>query len=517
MLILMDGAEPELLDAWVADGRLPAFAALREGGGECRLDNPMGTLPGALWREIFDSCSSGNHGFFYHQKQLRSGSARFGRIARSEVDATRHFWNAASRSGLRCAVLDVPDAVAVPDLDGIQLLEWGVHEPEFAGTQSLPESFLDEVNDRFGPHPVRSGSQGSCDRYPKTDAGCERLLADLEEGLNRREALFLDVLNRETWDLFVCSASELHCAGHHLWRYHDVRCRDHDPGAPERLRHALATIYQRVDRLLGKLTAAAGTDCNILFVAPKGMTDLTGGIQLLPEVVARLGLSSNAAPEKSLLREAQFKVKQMAPKGLYRVLRRIAKTKVVDQVQRSAGVSLEPFESPATKAAPVPNNRIGAIRLNLKGRDPHGEVAPGDEARAILKRLSDELMALRVADSGEPAVRRVLLSDELYGEDRHPDLPDLLVEFRQDLGPIEAVSSPSLGTVARPFGKILNRRSGDHTANAVMIAKGPGFEGYRLADGGVLDIAPTVLALLGVAIPNIYEGQSLLRKTATAT
>lgn len=54
-----------------------------------------------------------------------------------------------------------------------------------------------------------------------------------------------------------------------------------------------------------------------------------------------------------------------------------------------------------------------------------------------------------------------------------------------------------------------------HTTNPVpALLAGPAAAGLRLADGGLADIAPTVLALLGLAPPAEMTGQSLLRPAA---
>lgn len=49
--------------------------------------------------------------------------------------------------------------------------------------------------------------------------------------------------------------------------------------------------------------------------------------------------------------------------------------------------------------------------------------------------------------------------------------------------------------------------SGDHTLHGILIMKGPGIKsGYRLNDYSVLDIAPTILALLDLPVPRDMDG-----------
>jgi predicted AlkP superfamily phosphohydrolase/phosphomutase len=189
----------------------------------------------------------------------------------------------------------------------------------------------------------------------------------------------------------------------------------------------------------------------------------------------------------------------MAPAGALRGL------------QAAAGSLPTPLESPRTRAIAVPNNRCGAIRLNLRGREPHGGVEPGGEADALLAEMRRELLALEHLATGERIVKRVVTAAEAYGPDHHPDLPDLIVVFRTDLGPLEACRSDRVGVIREPF---WGSRTGDHTTESRLWALGT--ERPREADlpANVVDLAPTVLRLLDVALPPGLDGRALLVPSA---
>lgn len=132
------------------------------------------------------------------------------------------------------------------------------------------------------------------------------------------------------------------------------------------------------------------------------------------------------------------------------------------KIQRQASAAVDPFASPDTLAAPVPNNRCGAIRLNLKGRDPFGRVEPGEECDALVDQLKQDLYALRQPGTDAPIVERVSTADEIFGPDHHPNTPDLIVVFRTDLGRLEACTSPSVGLIEVPLNSPGYPRTGDH-------------------------------------------------------
>lgn len=511
LVIGLDGAEATLMEKWAREGKLPAIARLLKGGSRCTLGNAMGTLPSSLWQEIIDSRSCARFPVVYHPNHLRTGEAVGRPFTAEEYDPSESFWAAAHRAGYSVAMLDVPYAHIEPNMPGPQLVEWGVHDPEF-GHAVAPAAFADEVKNKYGAHPISTKHNGRCDHYPKSTAGYLELLEDLIAGLKKRTQLYTDVMNRKDWDLFLCGYTESHCAGHHFFHFHNQKHYAHDAAASDRLKGAMFEVYKAIDDSLGKVIAAAGEDSVVMLFAPNGMQDFTGGMQLLPEVLARLGMASDAGKggKENMLRKAQILVKKIAPKSLVAPLRSLTKVGIVHRLQAEAGCLLDPFTSPKTKAATVPNNRIGAIRLNLKGREPFGSVEQGAEAQSLIASLREALLELKHPVTGALVVKKVQTAEEAFGRDHHPDTPDLLVEFRTDIGPIEECISPRVGHVRVPFGKMLNERTGDHTNNAALWAMGPNIApGATHPHAHVLDIGPTVLQMMQVAKPNHMDGIAL--------
>ena len=505
LTIGLDAAESTLLERWSAEGRLPALAALAAAGPKWRLGTPLETLPGAIWPEIETGRSCGRSAQFFHPDQLHTGEGRLRPLTREDIGPEHYYWSVASRAGCRVAVIDPPHSVSAGDLNGVELLQWGTHDRVYPLAAQLPGRYAALLAER-GRYPVYS-----CDRYRSGRGGEERLLADLLRGVERKRGFLLDLLRSEHWDLFACELSESHCIGHHFWHFLDPSHPDHDPRAPLRLRDAITTVYAGLDETVGALIDAAGGDCTTLVFASHGMGPLVGGYLLLWEVLVRLGMRSDAgAARASTVRRIQYALKDRVPIEWVPRAQNVARIAPLRRLLERAGCPAFPLESPRTRAAPIPNNRVGAIRLNLAGREPHGCVAPGREAEALVQELRAELLALEHPERGEPIVARVVTANEAFGADHHPDVPDLMVVFRTDLGAIEACRSPRVGFVRAPVRNARIDRSGDHTPESRLWAVGPGIaSGGAPSQAHVLDIAPTVLALLGVPLPAGIDGRAL--------
>lgn len=510
LVVGLDAAEATLLEKWTAAGRLPNIARMMSEGTACKLANCMETLPGAIWPEIWSGRSGGKVAKFYQPEQIHTGEAVLRRVLSDEIDARETYWSAASEAGCRVCVIDQAHAVLDSNLNGIQIVEWGLHDRTF-GEDCHPSELKTEIRERYGLHPVRR-----CDGYPLDVEGRQALLDDLLKGGRVKQQMVLDLMAREPWDLFTCTLSESHCAGHHFWHGVDPSSPFYRDDMPDAHRNALLTVYQKQDETIGKLIAAAGPGCTVLVIASHGIGPSHAGYQLLPEFLARMGMSSDSgAAPGGWLRSLQYKIKNNVPQGLLPLLRALSALGPAKAVQKRLGALRFPLESPNTKAIQVPNNRVGGIRLNLKGREPNGSVAPGNEAKALLDELGTELLALRCPTSGEPIVERVITADEQFGTDHNPDVPDLMIVFRIGRGAIEACRSDRVGLIEIPYFSRRVHRSGDHAVESRLWAMGPGIpSGRELSGANTLDIAPTILQLLDVALADDLDGRPLPLRSA---
>jgi hypothetical protein len=163
-----------------------------------------------------------------------------------------------------------------------------------------------------------------------------------------------------------------------------------------------------------------------------------------------------------------------------------------------------------SRCFPQPNGlAVGGIRLNIAGREPHGVLQPGSEAEDFIAWLSGALLEIIDERTGRPLVARVTRTADRYQGENLDLLPDLLVEWSDDVATGSATvadgvgariraSSPLLGTVEG-----VNRygRTGEHRPGGWFVAAGPGIAPGRLDyTPELVDLAPTFAAMLGVAL-----------------
>lgn len=149
------------------------------------------------------------------------------------------------------------------------------------------------------------------------------------------------------------------------------------------------------------------------------------------------------------------------------------------------------------------------IRLNVRGREPQGIVEMGEEYDRLREHISAGLLALR-DDAGLPVVSRVYRREELYAGPHVEEGPDLVVVFADDVA--EFSSFPGIpgnahdGPITFP---ITSGKSGNHRREGIFLACGEAISRGKNVAADIVDLAPTVLHLLGLPIPRDVDGRVL--------
>ena len=125
-------------------------------------------------------------------------------------------------------------------------------------------------------------------------------------------------------------------------------------------------------------------------------------------------------------------------------------------------------------------------------------------------RLPAALLALRDPDTGAPVMRAVYPRDDVYHGPYLRHAPDLQAGFDEGY---RVGWQDTMGGISRAVVEDNTRKwSGDHCATAAEISGGVLFVNRKLdsATPGIMDLAPTILRLLGVPLPADLDGRPLL-------
>jgi predicted AlkP superfamily phosphohydrolase/phosphomutase len=506
----LEALDPDLVERWAAEGHLPILAQLRERGVWRRLRSTTEISSGTVWSSLITGTLPAKHGNFFYHRQLKTGSYQ---IIKKYADVVGRdpIWMRLSQAGRRVAAVEVPTVELHSDINGLEFLNWGTQAPNLNPGAGKP-AYLDELNARFGKHPLADWYETK----PADAKGWSKLVTDFRKGVAARSAMGRWVLEREDWDFFVLVYPEGHVVGHIAYHLVDKAHPDYDPEIVSCCGNPMLEIYKEIDRGIGTLIEGQD-DATVLLFSNSGMGPNYSGIHLVGDVLGRLGLGSrqpDEAPRKGIagalapnLKWGPYAVKEIEDLIGAQTIRRCKKVfpqRFWDQWSRR--VLAVGNDWAKCRAFALPNDFSGAIRINLKGREPEGLVEPGPEYEALCDEIIREFLALINPATGRPAVDKVLRGDEVCTGEQRAEFPDLLVVWKRE-APIEALQSERIGTVS---GKLPDRRTGSHLVDGFLLGAGPGIrDQWNGEEATVLDIAPTILEIFGQTIPNDFDGRVL--------
>ena len=491
-------------------GELPVLSSLVEQGSLLPMSTVTELSSGCIWPSFATGTHPLRNGQFFTHMQLESGSYRIEKKYADDIPV-EFFWAPLGRAGLRVFTFDVAQTRPLPDFNGVNLCAWGSEYPAWPRS-SWPKPLMRELVARYGSHPL-------VDQYrlsirPVSQAEHEAFYDKLTTGLERKGRIGLDILGREPWDFTLIVFPEVHWAMHLLWQTYDRHHPEHDPSLRLPFDDIFLTLYRRLDALLGRFLEAV-PDATVIAFSGSGFGPNYSGWHLLPEVLHRLGVAADpTAPSRSrfsrLLPMRQWgayrtrKVEDRLSLPVIETLKRILPRTIWDKGTRRLLHAGNRWSQ--SRAFCLPNDYTGAIRVNLKGREPEGRVEPGAEYAALLERLTRELHALVNPATGGPAVSRVIRTAQECPGAPLGDFPDLVVVWAND-APITALQSPAIGTVSGDFPE---RRSGAHRDDCFLLSNERLVVPAGQMRASLLDVPPTIFRLLAQEVPPHFDGRPLL-------
>ena len=496
LTIGLDGATWDVIEPNRA--LLPNLWRLRQTGAWARLNSttPPMTLPS--WSSVLTGCKPGTHGILDFTRRDP------GTYALSFLNATHRrvptLHRILSDRGGRVASIAVPTTFPPEALNGLVVAGFDSPVATTAEVRHVqPAAAWPELERRFGGLHFADFQEG--DIGPGWHAHAR---SSLLREIGRKEALCAHLLDSEPWDHFMVVFGESDTAAHHFWMFYDSSSPRHAaacalPGA-DRVKDTLLEVYARLDAAVGRLAARADV---VAICSDHGFGGANDIALYLNRFLEQRGwLKFRDAPGLGVGDRFRRAALAVPSRSLERVIRRVPPAWLGRTETRSR---YGPIDFPGTRAWSDEMNYAATVHLNVRGRDPDGQVENVPLAVADLTR---ELLAWEVDG------HRVVEAVHADAYDGAPGAPDLVLTLALNAGgsytllPSTRVES---GTLWRrlersehPGGKGLGM-NGAHRQHGVLLLNGPMFRAGEV-DASVWDLAPTLLHALGEAIPEHMEG-----------
>ncbi len=502
ILIGLDSADPDLIQKWCREGRLPFINSLIRSGAYVRLQSTQGLFSDSPWPSFHTGVNPAKHGY-YNYIQLQRGTTDFIKV---NARSCRYFpfWSLLRGAGKRVAIFDVPKSYPIEGVEGAQIAAWGEHYPMMRRC-SLPPVLIEELAARFKYRQLREIN------ITKSVSQELKIYRTLSANIEKKFDATRFLMAQDDWDLFVTVFGESHWAGHQFFHHFDRNHWAHHSSITPELSEALPNIYAELDACLAALLEGLN-DATIFIFSVHGIGTNVSGNHLLPRLLQRLGfqagsLQGNGSDKSVRMLNRTRGLRDFIP----RPLREFVNNRIVPQ-RFHDNVFFRNYSSAidwkATKAFVLPKSFFeGFVSVNLRGREPWGMVEPGSQYDEVCQQLRDELMRLLRTATGRPAVHDVVRVADVYEGEHRYNLPDLVVKWAEG-EPVDRICHPKLGVIAEHDPE---RRKSRHSDDGFLIASGKYIDKAAVLSGAsTMDLAPTVLYLMGQAIPNDMDGRVLI-------
>lgn len=286
-----------------------------------------------------------------------------------------------------------------------------------------------------------------------------------------RQEMFLGTLERQRGGTVTCVFDATDRVQHMFWRYTEEghpAARGHE-ASPHK--DAIEKLYLHNDAFVGTVAEKLREGDLLMVLSDHGFTSFRRGVNLNAWLLANgyLALKPGTDGKAEWLRDVDWSKTRAYALGL------------------------------------------AGLYLNIKGREAEGIVGPGEEAQRLKDELIGRLSGLRDEERAYVGIRQVFDTAKLYHGPYVREAPDLMLGFNEGYRTSwDCATGMASGPV---FEDNVKAWSGDHIVDPRIV---PGVffcsEPIDAPEPRIIDIAPTVLRLFGIAPPPHMDGRPLFER-----
>jgi predicted AlkP superfamily phosphohydrolase/phosphomutase len=306
---------------------------------------------------------------------------------------------------------------------------------------------------------------------------------------------------------------------HHFWHYMDPTHDKYDARGAERYRDAIRDVYVHIDRQLASVLAKQDDRTLVVIMSDHGFGP-TANVRLrLNQYLQRHGLLTFRKEGSS--GRTMRTLAGWADKFLRSTLSGPVKRKLAGLFPRLRvwfeNLDEAPIDWHRTLAYTHEAHRsCPSLWANRALFNP-GDGAQGDAAslESILRLTEKALGQMLDPETGKLAISHVYRAAEVYHGPFVERAPDLIPSWWEDGFLLEQSRPDGLAEadVERSRAPIQGgvEFAGSHRLDGVfMLAGGPVRQGHSFRGASIVDVAPTILYLMGLPIPEDMDGRPLL-------
>jgi predicted AlkP superfamily phosphohydrolase/phosphomutase len=513
LIIGLDAATFDLINPWVAEGKLPNLARLMSTGTSGRLASVVPPITPPAWTSFMTGKNPGKHGIFdflevepgtYSLRYLNGSSRR-----------AKTIWRMLNDGGYTVGTMNIPFTYPPEHLEGFQIA--GMATPSEKSPFIYPPQLRHELESCLGKFRLDQRYLGFMSTNPRR----HQVLKDMETLDKQWLRASLYLIEKHPADVMMFTFMSIDTVQHHFWQYMDSTHHYHDATAAQEFGDAVFRVYQWLDIAVARMLEKVSPDTAVLVVSDHGGGPTSDRVLYLNRFLAQLGLLHYIEKKESRFQ----KIGKDFVRWSYDRLRNSLTSRQKIQLANTFPIVRKRFEAAATAYESIDWSRTKAfcsevlasppgVWINRQGVKPAGIVGE-DERESLLNFITQKLGELKDPRTGEAIIKRVYRRDEIVHGPYCNEAPDLTLDWWDSS---LFSTRPSLPEHTKePPVKIIEHKppttaewGGTHRRDGILVAQGRPFQKGRKIEGAqLIDIAPTILHLMGLPVPEDMDGRVL--------
>lgn len=514
MVIGIDGGTWDIINPMIERGELPTLKRLRETGiwADFMTTIPSQTVP--AWASCVTGVNPGKLGVFHFLTDSHSDYDHGRPITVNDL-RSKTLWEILSDNSKKIIGVTVPLTYPPPEVNGVMI---SPVNPRELRVKTYPAELSEELQHVLELNFERITMEKSAIDQMKGDVRSinRNDLFDRMKSFNlmvidklRDFALYL--MNTHEWDFLMLVFSSIDGIQHYFWSFMDQRHPAYDKKLAEAYGDVISLCYQHIDSAIGKIVKDAGDDVTAIILSDHGFGPIHKFLFLNNWLKSKklLHVKKNAITEYQLSKYSLERIlNRLNLTSINRVLPTYLSRISVPIPRKRRKPLVDSIDWLRTKAYATSY----AINVNLKGREPFG-IVDRKEYPQILRLLKEELYDLVDPETGEKIIEKVYQKEEIYHGPHVDKAPDILFAFK----------TPHYFCMKDIFNKkVFKPVTSEDGLSAHHLNSMTGInEGIFIIHGGIvkngrtnispniIDIAPTVLYILGLPVPEAMDGRVL--------
>lgn len=509
MVFGIDGATLDLIIPWSTSGELPVFRRLIEEGVSGKLRSTAIYSSASAWTSFMTGKNPGKHGIFSFYR-LIPGTYKIGITSGRQRDG-KTLWSILSEAGKQVGVVNVLMTYPAEGVQGFNIA--GFPSPSYPDRHlSYPRELLGEIIGIFGGYPEVPNTR---DHVLKDDV--DGAMKELFRGIELREKISKFLRNKYPLDFFCEVINETDWAQHFFWHLTDVHHPRYDPSQVKEHGDVILSLYKRVDTQLGTIIEELGEEWVLIIMSDHGACLNHRGNSALQSWLKNLGLLH--VRQNPIYHPVNLAKKAM--KYFFPLAKEFSPRIVKEMMKRffpNLSLPIDDYLPGRASFDDIVWDKTEAFWLwellwiNLQGRQPKGIVARGEQYERLRDYIMDQLIQARDYKTGRRVIREVFRKEEVFTGKHLDEAPDIGILWDES-DVISGITSQKEGESEYrvAFPRQDDIRTGEHSLFGTLILWGQGVKrGQVLSDAEIVDLAPTILHVMGQPIPSDMDGRVLI-------